>query len=85
MSSVPSTTESTIEVRHEDGSFWATVREFPGVFASGDTEDELLDSVREAIRLYLDDGGGAVGAFELLDPTPATADVRMIRKTLVSS
>jgi predicted RNase H-like HicB family nuclease len=28
----------------------------PGVFASGDTVDELLDSLKEAVALYLGDG-----------------------------
>lgn len=84
MDDVSTTTEITIEVRHEDGSYWATVREFPGVFASGDTEDELLDSVREGLRVQLEDGDRVVGDLELQDPASADA-VRTIRKTLVST
>lgn len=84
MADVPTTTEITIEVHREDGTLWATVQEFPGVFASGDTEDELLDSVREGIRLCLIDGGRIVEDVTLVDPASAD-DVRMIRKTLVST
>jgi predicted RNase H-like HicB family nuclease len=40
-------------VREEDGSFWATVQEFPGVFATGETLDELRESLEEGIALVL--------------------------------
>jgi predicted RNase H-like HicB family nuclease len=49
------TNEYTVEVHHEDGSYWAEVRELPGCFASGDTLDELRDALSEAISLYLHD------------------------------
>ena len=42
----------------EDGSYWADVPELPGCFASGETLDELFSSLREGVRLYLDDGEG---------------------------
>lgn len=45
----------TAKIHHEDGSYWAQVAEFPGCFATGDTLDELLVSLREEIQLYLDD------------------------------
>ena len=38
---------------HQDGSYWAEVRELPGCFASGDTVAELIESVEEAVALYL--------------------------------
>jgi predicted RNase H-like HicB family nuclease len=48
--------EYTIEVHHEaDGSYWATVPELPGCFASGDTIEELREALSEAISLYLHD------------------------------
>jgi len=47
------TMELTVNVHHEEGSYWAEVPELPGCFASGDTLDELFSSVREGIRLYL--------------------------------
>jgi len=42
-----------VNVHHEDGSYWAEVRELPGCFASGDTAAELIESVEEAVALYL--------------------------------
>jgi predicted RNase H-like HicB family nuclease len=42
-----------VEVHHEDGSYWAEVRELPGCFASGRDLPELIESVQEAIALYL--------------------------------
>jgi predicted RNase H-like HicB family nuclease len=45
----------TIQVRFEDGALWATVEEFPGVFATGDTLEELRESLEEGIALYLSD------------------------------
>jgi predicted RNase H-like HicB family nuclease len=42
-----------IEVHLEDGSLWATVEEFPGVFGTGDTLEELRESLEEGISLYL--------------------------------
>jgi predicted RNase H-like HicB family nuclease len=56
-------TEYTARIHREDGSYWAEVPELPGVFASGDTVDELLDGLKEAVALYLGDGEG--GATEL--------------------
>ena len=47
--------ELEVRVVLEDGSYWATVEEFPGVFAAGDTIDELRASLEEAISLYLSD------------------------------
>ena len=45
--------ELTVNVHLEDGSYWADVPELPGCFATGDTLDELFDSLREGIQLYL--------------------------------
>jgi predicted RNase H-like HicB family nuclease len=47
--------ELTVNVHPEDGSYWADVQELPGCFASGDTLDELFNSIREGIELYLAD------------------------------
>jgi predicted RNase H-like HicB family nuclease len=46
-------TQLHVNVHHEDGSYWAEVRELPGCFAAGDTAAELIDSVEEAVALYL--------------------------------
>lgn len=39
----------------EDGSLWAEVPQLPGVFAAGDTEDELRSCLLEAIEMWLED------------------------------
>jgi predicted RNase H-like HicB family nuclease len=35
--------EYTARINNEEGTHWAEVPELPGVFASGDTLDELLE------------------------------------------
>ncbi|HEX3733969.1 MAG TPA: type II toxin-antitoxin system HicB family antitoxin [Solirubrobacterales bacterium] len=47
--------ELTANIHLEDGSYWADVPELPGCFASGDTLDELFDSLRDGVQLYLED------------------------------
>lgn len=42
-----------VRVRSEDDAFWATVDEFPGVLATGDSLDELRESLEEGIALML--------------------------------
>jgi predicted RNase H-like HicB family nuclease len=46
-----------VNVRHEDDAFWATVDEFPGVFATGDDLNELRESLQEGISLVLSGPG----------------------------
>jgi len=58
-------------VRQEDGTYWATVDELPGVFASGETLDELKEAVSEAITLALSDDDSA--------PVTQTAQVDEMR------
>lgn len=40
-----------VRVRDEDGAFWATVDEYPGVLAAGDDLEELRVSLEEGICL----------------------------------
>ena len=47
-----------VRVRFEDQAFLATVDEYPGVFATGDTLDELRESLEEGISLVVDAGAG---------------------------
>ncbi|MBJ7458888.1 MAG: type II toxin-antitoxin system HicB family antitoxin [Thermoleophilaceae bacterium] len=48
----------TVKVhRDSDNSYWATVDELPGCFASGFTLDELSESIGGSIALYLADDG----------------------------
>lgn len=51
--------EYIARIHHEEGTYWAEVAELPGVFASGDTVDELLEGLKEAVALYLGDEYGA--------------------------
>ncbi|MGK2878469.1 MAG: type II toxin-antitoxin system HicB family antitoxin [Solirubrobacterales bacterium] len=46
--------EYTVKVhRDDDNSYWATVDELPGCFASGFTLDELSESIGESVALHL--------------------------------
>lgn len=47
--------EITVQIHAEDGSLWAQVVEYPGVFAAGDTYQELLASLQEGLQLVLGD------------------------------
>jgi predicted RNase H-like HicB family nuclease len=51
------TMELTARIRLEEGTYWADVSELPGCFATGDSLDELFDSLREAVALHLGDHG----------------------------
>ncbi len=42
-----------VKVRFEDDSCWATVDEFPGVFATGENLEELRENLEEGIALVL--------------------------------
>lgn len=52
-------TQLSLTIREEDGSYWATVAEFPGVFASGADLDELRTSLEEGIALYIEEDGSS--------------------------
>lgn len=67
-----------IRIHLEDGKMWATVDEYPGVFATGDTLDELRESLREGIALYLATLGEPVPNIELgpLTPDPVETPAR---------
>ncbi len=43
-----------VPARSEDGGFTATVPSLPGCISEGDTRDEALANMREAIELYLE-------------------------------
>lgn len=61
--------ELTARIHMEDGSYWAVVSELPGCFASGDTLDELVESLREGIALHLADEGGESGPLQVATAT----------------
>jgi predicted RNase H-like HicB family nuclease len=56
-----------VDVHREDGPYWAEVRQLPGCFAAGDTMAEIVESARDAVRLYLANAGAesAVAVVEL--------------------
>ena len=43
--------------RDEDGGFVAFVPALPGCFTQGETLDEVLDNIKEAIELYVEETG----------------------------
>ncbi|MGA9876165.1 MAG: type II toxin-antitoxin system HicB family antitoxin [Solirubrobacteraceae bacterium] len=42
-------------VHEEDGMYWAEVPSHPGLFASGETMDDLIEALGEAWLLYTSD------------------------------
>jgi predicted RNase H-like HicB family nuclease len=42
-----------VRIRFEAQAYWATVDEYPGVFATGDTLDQLRESVEEGLALVI--------------------------------
>jgi predicted RNase H-like HicB family nuclease len=73
--------ELHVKVRHEEGALWATVDEFPGVFATGDNLDELRVSLEEGISLVLERPNGDVPTVTLqplrLEPAETTASAEL--------
>ncbi len=53
MPSMGASQDLHVQVHLEEGSLWATVAEFPGVFATGDNLDELRASLAEGIAMML--------------------------------
>jgi predicted RNase H-like HicB family nuclease len=47
--------ELAVDVHEEDGMYWAEVPSYPGLFASGETMDELIEALGEAWSLYTSD------------------------------
>ncbi len=45
---------SVVVHQAEEGGFWVEVPALPGCYSQGETVDEALRNVREAIALYLD-------------------------------
>jgi predicted RNase H-like HicB family nuclease len=66
--------ELVARVHREDGMYWAEVPSHPGLFASGETMDELLESLGEAWALYTSDDDAA----PLAAVTPATQSLRVL-------
>lgn len=47
--------ELQAQIHYEDGMYWAEVSSHPGLFASGETLDELTEALVEAWLLYTEE------------------------------
>jgi predicted RNase H-like HicB family nuclease len=67
--------ELIARIHIEEGSYWANVPELPGCFASGDTLDELFESLQEGVALADEgeQGGPLRVATATLTDRPLTA------------
>jgi predicted RNase H-like HicB family nuclease len=61
--------ELTACIHIENDSYWADVPQLPGCFASGDSLDELFESLQEGIALYLADDGERSGPLQVATAT----------------
>lgn len=73
--------EFKVTIHNEDGTLWATVDQYPGAFGTGDTLDELVDSLAEALALVIPPEELAAAArLSSMDPVqPEHADTRMLQ------
>jgi antitoxin HicB len=39
----------------EEGGYWVEVPSLPGCFSQGETKDEALENIKEAIALHIED------------------------------
>ena len=75
------------EIHCEDGMYWAEVPSHPGLFASGETLDELKEALVEAWFLYVEDSvasthiqrvGSASKQKELTQPAAQVDRLRLL-------
>jgi predicted RNase H-like HicB family nuclease len=66
--------ELVVQVRQEADMYWAEVPSHPGLFASGETMDELIEALGEAWALYTSDDRSVPQAAV----TPATRSLRVL-------
>lgn len=64
----------------EEGGYWANVPGLPGCVSEGDTMDEMLANIREAIECYLDepDPPTASGSTTPIAPPPERAFLKEV-------
>ena len=48
----------------QEGGFWAECPQLPGCYTQADTTDELMENMREAIGLYLEEPEGVQSSVE---------------------
>ena len=61
--------ELTARIHIEEGTYWADIPELPGCFASGDTLDELFESLQKGVALYLAKGDRQGGPLHVATAT----------------
>ena len=49
------TTRQVIVHPAEEGGYWVEVPSLPGCFSQGDTKQEALENIKEAITLHIED------------------------------
>ena len=61
----------------DEGGYTATVPALPGCITEGDTLEEVMENMRDAIRLYLEDveASGEWVPEEVVSPQLATVEV----------
>jgi predicted RNase H-like HicB family nuclease len=71
-----------VQMREEDGAFWATVDQYPGVFGAGDDLEELRASLEEGICLIKAEPDGEPPALSLselrFEPGEAVASAELV-------
>lgn len=71
-----------VQIRQDDGAYWATVDEYPGVFAAGDDFEELRASLEEGICLITAEPGGETPDLRLselrVEPGETTASAKLV-------
>lgn len=73
-----STREYAVVIEEEDGAWGAWVPELPGCTTAGDSYEEALAGIREAIELYVET------LSEHGEPAPHGDRVELVRATAVS-
>ncbi|HEY6392931.1 MAG TPA: type II toxin-antitoxin system HicB family antitoxin [Bryobacteraceae bacterium] len=58
--------------REPDGGYVATIPALPGCITQGDSRDEVMENIREAADLYLED------CIASGDPVPAEAGIEYV-------
>lgn len=69
-----------VTIHNEHGTMWATVEEFPGVFATGDTMPELMASLSDGLGAVLTaDDIAAAAQLDSMEPVgPELEDHRIL-------
>lgn len=51
----------------KEGGYWAEVPALPGCFSQGETSEEIMSNIREAIEVYLESQQKDFGALKKTD------------------